>query len=81
MRSVNPVNTIAQCNVCVQIQDVEIALTDPNWTIFHAVQELIQLADLGSRQEKLRRIWEPTYTLVSTILSLLEYNLNIQASD
>ncbi|XP_046664774.1 E3 ubiquitin-protein ligase HECTD1 isoform X3 [Homalodisca vitripennis] len=46
------------------VQDVEIALTDPNWTIFHAVQELIQLADLGSRQEKLRRIWEPTYTII-----------------
>lgn len=71
---------IAQRSVCVQIQDVEIALTDPNWTIFHAVQELIQLADLGSRQEKLRRIWEPTYTSVSTILSLLVYYLSIQVS-
>lgn len=46
------------------VQEVEIELSEPNWTIFHAVQELIQLADLGSRQEKLRRIWEPTYTIV-----------------
>lgn len=45
-----------------QVQDVEIELKDPKWTIFMAVQELIQMADLGSRQEKLRRIWEPTYT-------------------
>jgi hypothetical protein len=29
---------------------------------------LVQLADLGSRQEKLRRIWEPTYTLVDHIV-------------
>jgi len=41
---------------------VEVELKDPNWTIFHAVQKLAQLADLGSRQEKSRRIWEPTYT-------------------
>lgn len=44
------------------IPDVEIELSDPTWTIFKAVQELIQLTDLGTRQEKLRRIWEPTYT-------------------
>lgn len=46
------------------VQDVEIELSDPKWTIFHAVQELIQMADLGSRQEKLRRLWEPTYTII-----------------
>lgn len=45
-----------------QIKDVEVELKDNNWTIFHAVQKLAQLADLGSRQEKSRRIWEPTYT-------------------
>ncbi|CAH0382752.1 unnamed protein product [Bemisia tabaci] len=46
------------------VQDVEIELVDPQWTIFHAVQELIQIADLGSRQEKMKRIWEPTYTII-----------------
>jgi E3 ubiquitin-protein ligase HECTD1 len=51
-----------------QVEDVEVELNDPNWTIFRAVQQLIQLADLGSRQEKLRRIWEPTYTLVDHII-------------
>jgi E3 ubiquitin-protein ligase HECTD1 len=50
------------------VQDVEVELTEPNWTIFRAVQQLVQLADLGSRQEKLRRIWEPTYTLVNHII-------------
>ncbi|KAG8236030.1 hypothetical protein J437_LFUL015408, partial [Ladona fulva] len=44
------------------IPDVEVELDNPEWTIFRAVQELVQMADLGSRQEKLRRIWEPTYT-------------------
>jgi hypothetical protein len=52
----------------LQVQDVEVELSDPNWTIFRAVQQLVQLADLGSRQEKLRRIWEPTYTLVDHIV-------------
>lgn len=43
------------------IPDVEIELCDPSWTIFKAVQELVQMTELGTRQEKLRRIWEPTY--------------------
>ncbi|KAI4462742.1 e3 ubiquitin-protein ligase trip12 [Holotrichia oblita] len=46
------------------IPDVEVELNDPSWTIFKAVQELVQLTELGSRQEKLRRIWEPTYIIV-----------------
>jgi len=53
-------NIYLQLNL--QIKDVEVELKDSNWTIFHAVQKLAQLADLGSRQEKSRRIWEPTYT-------------------
>jgi len=44
------------------ISDVEIPLSDPHASIFQAVQELMQLTELGSRQEKLKRIWEPTYT-------------------
>jgi E3 ubiquitin-protein ligase HECTD1 len=46
------------------IPDVEIELTDSDWTVFKAVQKLIQASAMGTRQEKLRRIWEPTYTLV-----------------
>ncbi|XP_063927928.1 E3 ubiquitin-protein ligase HECTD1 isoform X6 [Zophobas morio] len=46
------------------IADVEVELSDPSWTIFRAVQELMQLAEFGSKQEKLRRIWEPTYIIV-----------------
>ncbi|KOX75373.1 E3 ubiquitin-protein ligase HECTD1 [Melipona quadrifasciata] len=46
------------------ISDVELALTEPHASIFQQVQELMQLTELGSRQEKLRRIWEPTYTII-----------------
>lgn len=45
------------------ITDVEIPLTNPDWTIFRAVQELIQMTNL-SKQDKLKKIWEPTYTIV-----------------
>jgi E3 ubiquitin-protein ligase HECTD1 len=37
-------------------------LEDADWTIFRSVQQLVETADLGSRQEKMRRIWEPVYT-------------------
>lgn len=43
------------------VTDVEVELHDPSWTIFRAVQELMQLTEFGSKQEKLRRIWEPTF--------------------
>lgn len=47
-----------------EVPDVELSLTDPHSSIFQAVQELMQMTELGSRQEKLRRIWEPTYTII-----------------
>ncbi|XP_063990344.1 E3 ubiquitin-protein ligase HECTD1 isoform X7 [Diachasmimorpha longicaudata] len=47
-----------------EIPDVELPLSDPHSSIFQAVQELMQMTELGTRQEKLRRIWEPTYTII-----------------
>ncbi|XP_043269545.1 E3 ubiquitin-protein ligase HECTD1 isoform X3 [Venturia canescens] len=47
-----------------EVPDVELPLSDPHSSIFQAVQELMQMTELGSRQEKLRRIWEPTYTII-----------------
>lgn len=44
------------------IQDVEFELNNRKATIFQAVQDLIQSSQIGTKQEKLRRIWEPTYT-------------------
>lgn len=45
------------------INDVEIPLTNPEWTVFRAVQELVQMTNL-SKNDKLKKIWEPTYTIV-----------------
>jgi E3 ubiquitin-protein ligase HECTD1 len=44
------------------VPDQEVSLEDADWTIFRSVQQLVETADLGSRQEKMRRIWEPVYT-------------------
>lgn len=43
--------------------DVEVPLSNPDWTIFRAVQELIQQSTM-SKQDKLRKIWESTYTII-----------------
>lgn len=45
------------------IADVEVPLSNPDWTIFRAVQELIQQSTMA-KQDKLRKIWEPTYTII-----------------
>ncbi|KAJ6649764.1 E3 ubiquitin-protein ligase Ufd4 [Pseudolycoriella hygida] len=45
------------------VPDVEIPLKNPDWTIFRAVQELVQQSNL-SKQDKLRKIWEPTFTII-----------------
>lgn len=45
------------------INDVEIPLTNRDWTIFRAVQELIQMTNL-SKQDKMKKIWEPTFTII-----------------
>lgn len=46
------------------VSDVSLELTDPSWTMFRAVQMLMQMSDLPNQQDKLKRIWEPTYTYV-----------------
>ena len=60
------------------IPDVEIELSSPtassnllnsscasnDRTIFQAVQSLVQLSTMGSKADKIRRIWEPTYVIV-----------------
>lgn len=43
---------------------MEIDLGNRKATIFQAVQDLVQLSQIGTKQEKLRRIWEPTYTII-----------------
>ncbi|XP_026465706.1 E3 ubiquitin-protein ligase Ufd4 isoform X4 [Ctenocephalides felis] len=46
------------------VPDIEIPLESCEWSIFRAVQELIQLSEIGSKQDKQRRVWEPTYTII-----------------
>lgn len=63
--------TMPQPSLCLMLRgpnitgvpDVEISLDNPDWTIFRAVQELIQMTSLV-RQDKMRKIWEPTYTII-----------------
>ncbi|CAO1338887.1 unnamed protein product [Diamesa serratosioi] len=45
------------------ITDIDIPLNNPDWTIFRAVQELIQHTSMA-KQDKMRKIWEPTYTII-----------------
>ncbi|XP_047473945.1 E3 ubiquitin-protein ligase HECTD1-like isoform X10 [Penaeus chinensis] len=46
------------------IPEVDVPITKSSSTIFSVVQTLVNNANFPSRQERLRRIWEPTYTLV-----------------
>lgn len=45
------------------INDMEIPLVNNDWTIFRAVQDLIQMTNMP-KQDKLKKIWEPTFTII-----------------
>ncbi|XP_034475002.1 E3 ubiquitin-protein ligase Ufd4 [Drosophila innubila] len=45
------------------VPDVEIDLDNSDWSIFRAVQELLQNSQLN-KNDKFRKLWEPTYTIV-----------------
>ena len=46
------------------VPDIEVEL-NPDWTIFRAVQEILQTAALASKPcDRMRRVWEPTYVIV-----------------
>lgn len=44
-----------------QLPDVEISLDDPKAAIFSYVQKVVLAAGL-TKNERVRRVWEPTYT-------------------
>lgn len=46
------------------VSDIEIDLTEPDWTVFKAVQYIIQASNIGNKSDKLRRVWEPSYVIV-----------------
>lgn len=66
-----PTIQLAQPNLLLSIRgpningiaDIEVSLANPDWTVFRAVQELMQQT-LMIKHDKMRRIWEPTYTII-----------------
>lgn len=46
------------------VNDIEVELNDSERSIFQAVQHIIQTSNIGTRADKIRRIWEPTYVIV-----------------
>ena len=47
------------------IEDVDVDLTSlSEWTVFRAVQSIIQQSNLGNKADKIRRVWEPTYSII-----------------
>ena len=60
------------------IEELEIDLVNPNWTVFSAIQTLNQASNYGTRQEKLRRVWEPTYVICYREMMDLEVNENLK---
>ena len=65
------------------IDDVEVELTSlSDSTIFKAVQTIIQQSNIGSKADKIRRIWEPTYVIAYGEASDKESSpLSINAGD
>lgn len=45
------------------VNDIEIPLVQQDWTIFRAVQDLVLQTNM-TKQDKFRKIWQPTYTIV-----------------
>lgn len=66
-----PTVQLAQPNLLLSIRgpningiaDVEVSLANADWTVFRAVQELMQQTVMV-KHDKMRRIWEPTYTII-----------------
>lgn len=45
------------------VNDVEVDLSNPDWSVFRAVQYCIQASCIGNKADKIRRIWEPCYII------------------
>ena len=46
------------------MSDIEIPLEDPNATLFKYIQQLTLMGPLNGRADRLKRTWDPTYTLI-----------------
>lgn len=49
-------------NYVLQLEENEVVLTEDKQCIFKFIQKLLIQGGSGSKGERLRRIWEPTYT-------------------
>jgi hypothetical protein len=49
-------------NYVLQLEENEVVLTEDKQCIFKFIQKLLIQGGSGSKSERLRRIWEPTYT-------------------
>lgn len=49
-------------NYVLQLEESEVVLTEDKQCIFKFIQKLLIQGGSGSKSERLRRIWEPTYT-------------------
>ena len=50
--------------MCPQFGDNEVVMEDENATVFSYVQQLVVMGAQHGRADRLKRIWEPTYTYV-----------------
>ncbi|MCP9265968.1 HECD1 [Dirofilaria immitis] len=46
------------------ISNVTVELDDDDRSIFFYLQQLVQSVEWGQKNERIRRVWEPTYTLI-----------------
>jgi len=60
--SANAESAEAFCRWMLQLPDVDIPLDESNSTIFKFVQRLVTQSTSCGKAERLKRIWEPTYT-------------------
>ncbi|CAF3371074.1 unnamed protein product [Rotaria sp. Silwood1] len=58
------------------LKDIDIEMNDPDATIFKYVQQLINPFPSSQRNERIKRIFEPTYTIIYTEKSHEQSNSN-----
>ena len=52
-------------SLVLQLKEIDIDMNDPDATIFKYVQQLIKPFPSSQRLERIKRIFEPTYTYVA----------------
>ena len=47
------------------VQDIEVEVASPDWTLFNAVPTIIQTSNLSFKADNMRRVWEPPYVILN----------------